>query len=465
MSRRHFTLKTIFNTPRHILRQNVLDEAALQSGQRLPLRTRLISGGYLIYMTLVESDFLTRAAAISYSFVFSLIPLFTTTLAFFTAFPGLSVERERLTKLLFSQLLPGAVQSVQSYIERFSQRATAAGAVSSLAFLVTTLLVFQTLESCFNNIWKVERGRTWSRRLQSLAVFFVVGAIAAATLVVLDQKTQQLGEHVKGAELLKIRAALEQYSLEVIGIFIAWTIFVIANKILPNAKVYWRPALIGGVVAGTVWHFLKAGFNWYITQYPSYQNIYGTLAAIPIFFLWIYLSAALLLASGYISFVIQNFAAVALTRKTRHGSYARAFYGVSVAATLARAFRNQEGQLTAQEIARRLSIAPYFVTEALDELCVSNTVLETESETAEPSFILAKPSDQISVYNIIKQVSDEELKLPQVKEASPLHQRIENLFNEAKRKEASTLETITIADIEREAPLTHRTDQKWVGSA
>ena len=149
-------------------------------------------------------DVLTLASAMAYTLVFSLIPLLATPIAFFTAFPGLADARKRVLDLLFSQLLPGAVRGVSEYLEQFSDRAAAAGVVSSLIFMVLVLVLFQSVESAFNRIWHVERGRTWGKRISALAMFLPHAAFLHRDAA---GDAGSAGDHVT-AVLAELRAVL-----------------------------------------------------------------------------------------------------------------------------------------------------------------------------------------------------------------------------------------------------------------
>lgn len=380
----------------------------------------------------------------AFTFVFSLIPLFATSLAFFTAFPGLQDQRERVLDLVFAQLLPEAVQEARGYLERFGERAAAAGAVSSIIFVLLILLLFQSVESSFNRIWKVERPRTWGERLQGLAFFLVAGAIALAALFELRGMAGELASRV-GSGVTLPRAAVELGSLAV-----AWGVFTVANRALPNTAVRWAPALLGGVVVGTIWHLVKGAFTWYVEDVASYANIYGTLGTVPAFFLWVWLSLLLLLLGAHLAFVAQNLRALVAERGAQGGVRRVAFYGVAVTAVLARAFRERESPLRAREIAARLNAAPYLVTEALVGLVEHDVVLAI-SAASEPLYAIARPSDSISVGEIVTCVAGEDLAAPEVDGGSELERRVGRLFAEARERESGVLD-VSIAELERDAP-------------
>jgi YihY family inner membrane protein len=438
-------LRTLVGDPLHVLSTSHAGEVELAG------RTRFSVGALLLFAELRRAELTTRAAATAYAFIFALIPLFTTTLAFFTAFPGLGGERDRIERLLFSNLLPGAASNVEKYIELFAARAAAAGTVSSLVFFVLVLLLFRSVEDTFNRVWKAERARTWAERLTLLAVFLVVGALAGTALVIVTTEATQLARRYPELETTEGGLVLQRVGFFVLSLVVSWALFVLPNKWLPNARVRWVPALVGGMLAGTLWHFLKDAFTWYVTEVASYQNVYGTVAILPVLFLWIYLTVLLLLLGGAVAFVVQNQRTLVAERRiTRSRGPQRAWHAVSLLSILARAFERQEPPLSAVELARRLGVGQYVIAESVRPLCEAGAVLAIPGGT-EQRYALGVPAEKLTVARVVALTTGESLGVPE-SGPQPLLERVGELFERARTSEGSALEAVTIADLAKEAP-------------
>jgi membrane protein len=87
---------------------------------------------------------------------------------------------------------------------------------------------------------------------------------------------------------------------------ITWASFTILYLTLPNCPVKVRHALCGGFVAMVLFAWAKFGFSWYLVNFPSYELLYGALATIPIFLLWLYLTWIIILLGAIVSYVIAN---------------------------------------------------------------------------------------------------------------------------------------------------------------
>ncbi len=439
-------LHNLIAEPRHYF------ESGIHPGEHIRLRTRLVLGAYLLYRALWDSDLTTRAASIAYTLVFSLIPLLTTSLAFFTAFAGEQYQK-KLQSMLLNYLLPGAVADVQQYIDQFTDRAAAMGTVSSLVFFATILLLFRSLEDTFNHIWRSETSRTWGERLQVLALFFIVGALAATAMITLESEARRLADEVANLDLGGFQPALAAFGLEALGLLTSWAFFVLTNKFLPKARVRWVPALIGGIASGTLWHFLKSGFSWYVQDVASYGHIYGAVGTVPVFLLWVYLSLLLMLLGAYTAFVTQHFTAlIAWQRMQDRGGDQPAYYAVVATAQLARAFLDRRGTMTLREIAEASRVDPFYIRQALNPLLRARVVQKVSAPGKSGQYLLAVPAEALSVGEVVRLATGENLEVPPTRYPSGLHHRIQTIFHGATTQEDSVLERTTIRELAEEIP-------------
>ncbi len=446
LSPRRFLASTVANRlailalPRRIL----AGEARLDDA--VPLPARLAVGFAIFIAELKRAELPTRAAATAYAFVFALVPFVTTTLAFMTALPALAGERGRVQQMLFQNLLPGAVQSVQTTIQQMSERAAAAGTVSSLVFFVVVLLLFDSVEGTFNRVWKAEHARSWGQRIGLIALFFVVGAVLVTVWVVLAREGSELAHRYMELETSRVGAALHRWFLVSASLLASWALFFVATKAMPNTRVRVGPALLGSVIAGTIWHIVKSAFTWYVTSVASFENMYGALAVIPALFLWIYLTSLLLLVGGTIAFVAQNLSTLVAQRRTETTrGPSIAFYAVSVLAVLAKAFRDEEGALTGSTLAQRLGVAPYVVSEAVHALLQGKVVLAVPVGV-DLAYALAVPASKLSLGRVLALATGEDLRVP---EGCPerLGARVRAVFDAAHTPDGSALERVTVADL------------------
>jgi membrane protein len=182
--------------------------------------------------------------------------------------------------------LPGDIsRTVLKYFNQFADNATGLTLVGSLFLLVTAMALLLTVENAFNQIWGVRKGRPFLRRVALYLVMLamgppVLGASLWATSYVLSASMGLIGSI---PAWLKFALDLGPMALSAAG-------FATMLYFVPNTKVRRRDAMAGGLIAGTVFEWLKRGFAAYLLKVPTYKVVYGAFAAVPVFLLWVYFS-------------------------------------------------------------------------------------------------------------------------------------------------------------------------------
>lgn len=230
---------------------------------------------------------LTRvASSLTFTTVLAIVPLLAVVLALFTAFPLFAQFRQALETFLSESLLPPSVSdTIMSYLNQFAAQASGLTAVGSAFLVVTSIMLIMTIDEAFNEIWNVARQRPMRQRLLVYWAIISLGPILMgaslwASSVLARESLGYIGNLSEGIGLL---LNLVPLLMSVLG-FTALFMFV------PNCRVLWRDAALGGLGTTAVLAVMKAGFTAYLTRFPSYTVIYGAFATLPIFLLWIYLS-------------------------------------------------------------------------------------------------------------------------------------------------------------------------------
>ncbi len=230
---------------------------------------------------------LTRvASSLTFTTVLAIVPMLAVVLALFTAFPLFAEFHLALETFLGESLLPPSVSdTIMRYLNQFAAQASGLTAVGGAFLVVTSILLIMTIDEAFNEIWTVARQRPIRQRLLVYWAIISLGPILMgaslwASSVLARESLGYIGNLPEGLGLL---LSLVPLLMSVLG-FTALFMFV------PNCRVLWRDAALGGLGTAVVLAVMKAGFTAYLTRFPSYTVIYGAFATLPIFLLWIYLS-------------------------------------------------------------------------------------------------------------------------------------------------------------------------------
>jgi membrane protein len=171
--------------------------------------------------------------------------------------------------------------------------------IGILFLMITAVLGVDLVEAEINAIWRIERKRPLLRRI----TLYVIGVTAGPVLV--------------GAGIVFIRwlvgnvasgLALSRADLPLIAHVVTFSLSVAAFTLLyviaPARRVRWIHGFIAGLLAAVAFEFTRAGFAFYVANSPSYEIIYGTLAAVPIFMLWVYVFWLIVLAGAAVTAAI-----------------------------------------------------------------------------------------------------------------------------------------------------------------
>ncbi|MEJ2575865.1 MAG: virulence factor BrkB family protein [Gammaproteobacteria bacterium] len=243
----------------------------------------------------------SSAAALTYTTLLSLVPLMTVALAIFSAFPAADRVTGMVQDFVFAHFVPSSVAALQEHLQGFATKAARLSGAGFAVLIVVALMLMRTIDVALNAIWEVRERRSplnqfvvyWA--ILSLGPLFVAASLLATSYLVslpfVSEVTGGLGER-----LLRVAPLLAS----TLG-------FSLVYLLVPNRRVPLRHALAGGVLAAVLFEIAKSGFAWYLTAFPTYEAIYGALAAIPIFLVWLYLSWLVVLLGAEFTHVLGIF--------------------------------------------------------------------------------------------------------------------------------------------------------------
>ncbi|BFN32794.1 virulence factor BrkB family protein [Vibrio harveyi] len=226
-----------------------------------------VNAGYLAYITLL-----------------SIVPMLTVLLSILSKFPVFENVGETLQGYIIDNFVPASGDAVRVALQEFVSNTGKMTAVGGAFLFVAALMLISNIDKNLNYIWRVKDKR---RPVFSFSMYWMVltlgpilvGASIAATSYVTSLKLIE-NETLSGAYNLFLRW---------LPLLLSFFAFMGLYFLVPNKKVYLSHGAVGAAIAAVLFELSKKGFAFYITQFPSYQLIYGALAAIPILFVWVYL--------------------------------------------------------------------------------------------------------------------------------------------------------------------------------
>ena len=398
---------------------------------RNPVVRWLVQQYRLLFYTargLVEHGTLVRSAALTFYTLMSLVPLLALVFAVVKGF-GLA---DGLVENLY-ELFPQHPETVD-YIVGFAENAlarTQGGVVAAVGLVMlfwAVIRVFGSIENAFNNIWEVKVERSIARQWTDyIAVVMIVPVLWILANAVGNYIEQVLGLYDKWYFTTLSRLA---------SMVVIWTMFTLLYLIIPNARVRFQSALMAGIVAGTIFLLFQWGYVYVQRWMTSYNAVYGSFAALPLFLIWMQTSWEILLFGGELSFAYQNISRFAEERESLRISYdQRRKVLLAVMILVARNFRDHGGTLPTDEIRKRLELPTRIVNDILFQLVQAGQLIAVRSGDGEREVAFAPAHDLSSttVYGILEAVErtgQTTLDLEQTPELARMNREVETLKEE-----------------------------------
>lgn len=231
------------------------------------------------------------ASSLAYTALLSLVPFMSVLVTVFSAMPLFEEASRQLQDFIFENFVPTTGAVIQTYILGFVEKARGLTVTMFLAVFVTSILMMHTMEKALNRIFDSQTtGRLKIKVLVYWAVLtmgplLVGGGIALSSLVF----------------KYSAFASIKGFLIKALPVLASTLAFFLIYYIVPNRKVILRHAIIGALFSAICFELAKKGFALYVTSIPSYQKVYGTLATIPLFLIWMFLSWNIILIGGTIT--------------------------------------------------------------------------------------------------------------------------------------------------------------------
>ncbi|MCC6912131.1 MAG: YihY family inner membrane protein [Rhodospirillaceae bacterium] len=333
---------------------------------------------------------LEMASSLSFSTIFALIPALALVLAAVAAYPGLSALRERMEQFLLSNLMPETGLHVGVAIAGFVRAAGELTAVGIIGLIAAALILLVSIESAFNKIFRVARDRRLAIRLLVFWTLMTIGPLLLGLGFSLFGIFAALPLFGAPEEATNFDIVLGSIAPSALG----WLVLTVLYAIVPNRRVFLKDAMIGALLAAGLLTFVRYTFAFYVLTMTAYQAIYGAMAAIPVFLIWIFAVWVIVLAGAVVTASLPDW---------RHessgavvGPAGRLMTALSILERLERAVREGKG-LTTARLARTVSAPDIIFAAVLGELHNMRFVVVTDTG----EWMLARDLDRTPLADLV----------------------------------------------------------------
>ncbi|MGE0805502.1 MAG: YihY family inner membrane protein [Burkholderiaceae bacterium] len=236
------------------------------------------------------------AGSLSFLSLLALVPMFSIAFAVTTALPTFTRLRQALQEFLASNLFPSAIsETILTYLSQFAAKASGLSLIGAAAFFVTAFTALLTIEDTLNRIWVADRPRPLATRLTLYWTLLTLGPLMLGASLTIHGVVATAW--LRGDSLDELRSLW----LVVLPWGISLVSLTLLYRLVPSARVRWREAFAGALLAALLLHLLRTGLGWYVAKLPSYTVVYGAFAALPLLLLWLFLGWMALLAGALLA--------------------------------------------------------------------------------------------------------------------------------------------------------------------
>jgi membrane protein len=291
-----------------------------------------------------------------------------------------------------------AQKEAAQYIHKFIQntRSRTLGVVGMLLLVYVAIQMLANIEDTFNDIWGVTRGRNWLLRVVLYWTTITLGPLAIVAALGLTG-----GSHLRTTkDLVGQMPFIGGLIFQLLPLVVLWLTFTLVYQLVPNTKVRFGAALVGGIVGGSLWHLNNVFGFLYVSRVVSNSKIYGSLGLVPVFMIGLYFSWLILLFGAQVAYAFQN-RSVYLQDKLAENvnQRGREFIALRLMTCIGQRFQRGLPPVTLQEISAELGIPSRLAQQVLQTLLAARLV--TEIAGTEAAYAPARPLDSMNAHHIL----------------------------------------------------------------
>ena len=357
------------------------EEQSLPTVRRGKLRQMLATQAafamYSLRRFLADGCF-AASGALSYTTLVSLVPLAVIAFGSLSAFPIFAQVHDQLVALIFRNLVPSIGEQAAWWFRTFADSAAQTTAIGVAGIAATGILVLVTVEDQLNLIWRVTSPRPWVQRILAYWTLITLGPLLIGISLSLSTYFEIAARQVGfGEEAVAWIASSWLHGVaRAVPALLEFIALTLLYCLIPNCAVRWRDGALGAAIATLAIEILKVGFSIYIGAASFYQTVYGALAIIPIFLLWMYISWMAVLLGAVVAAALPNWRIDERVGTIPSGGV-RLGFSLALIAALARAQRRGEAKST-PELAAELGVATTVIDEHLKPLADAGFAAHTQ---------------------------------------------------------------------------------------
>ena len=429
-------------------------------GSELTRLQQVVQFFILTWKGFVKNRCPVRATALAYTTLLALIPLLAVVAGISTGLLKSQGQKpiEVLVEKLVANVAPQldlvpkeggeteardkVVQTITESIQRIN--ASTLGVTGVVGLIVVAILLLSTIEATFNDIWGVTVGRTWVSRLVQYWATVTLGPLIPILAMALNAGSQISAVEQKLGDY----PIVNQFMVKLIPFLMLSGAFALFYQLMPNTRVRWRAALVGGLVGGALWQANSLLSFIYASKVTSYTNLYGPLSLVPVFLVGLYFSWMIVLFGAQVAYTYQNRAVFLQEMEAENiNEEGREFVALRIMTLIGQYFRSGTTPPTMIELSRVLHLPTRLSGEVLESLIESRLVNQVDG--METGFTVARPLEAITSGDILLAVRKGKGRCPETSE-DEARVAVSAAFDRIREAERSVASVVTLSTLVEE---------------
>ena len=392
-----------------------------QAGERSPRLYRFAHFWLLVGKSFVRNRCPVRASSLAYTTLLAIIPMLAVALSVTTSV--LKSQGEEPIRIFVTKMVDNlapyaaapvdpndptavaarntaaskreeAVQKINEFIR--NTQSGAIGVTGTIALVAVAISMLMRIEATFNDIWGVTRGRSWYTQI---ILYWAVISLGPILLIVSLGLTS--GPHLEATkELLLAMPFVGNLLFQFLPLLVLSFAFALFYQLMPNTRVRWSAAAVGGLMAGSLWHLNNLVSVNFVSRITQNNAIYGSLGMVPVFMIGLYFGWLILLFGAQVAYAFQNRAAYVAERQAEAVNQSgREFIALRLMVRLAQVFQRGEKPPGVTRLSRELGVPSRLVGQLMQTLLQARLVVETLDK--ENGFSPARPLDKITACEVL----------------------------------------------------------------
>ncbi len=328
---------------------------------------------------------------------------------------------------------------IKESIKKVNSGALGATAIIGVIFVGISLLA--NIEATLNDIWGVTRGRSWfSRIVQYWAV------LSLGPLLLLVAASVAVGAQTEWVQIF-FKQPVVKFLFKLLPLVIVAGGLALFYKLMPNTKVEWRAAFVGGAVAALLWGLNNQLNVLYFEQVVRNSKIYGSLGILPIFLIGLYLSWLMLLFGAQVAYAFQNRKAYLHERLADSVNHiTREFIALRLMTSVAHQFHKGNPPPTLIELSDQLAVPSRLLLRIIQPLTKSGLIVEVRNATS--AFAPGRPLESISYSDILHSIRSAMGQNLSTREG-PEREKVQHQLDRIREAEDQAAAGVTLASVVR----------------